>query len=411
MVDTKLRRLDLVYRSIYPDYSPVSHEGAARKPLALRLGLLRQGLSAVRLCHSKARTCVLLAIEMFEAELRPSNVQFSRPRSKSGTWRKPSVLEAFVNLMGPALAMLLPKDDESEWESWKAAAILPLSDHVHGADDCARVSKALRRMYDDLDHAIEFGFVEETAQRVSLAEGLHALADAFHLVAEVGTVSRPRWCACCFRRAPNSSRYCNLHRPGLKVNSTDTLYRKSMRVRKSFDEEVELRWARHRAVRLALVARYPSLVHRNQTGLSIGVPNAVVSDVIGALATYSETPETWPTARLLWSDLMDRCFPRVAKQLGREVSQAESWQQFCNKLHMALDNRFEDTYSVLAILHLLDEAEDWYVVQQAARDGRLSDTNDRILSLVREGQKPAAISRLLGISRQYVYRVLADRRT
>lgn len=83
----------------------------------------------------------------------------------------------------------------------------------------------------------------------------------------------------------------------------------------------------------------------------------------------------------------------------------KNWWDFCRKIHKALDNRYEDTTSPLSILHLLIEAEDWFVAEQACQDRRVTDNAQRIAELFDAGVSASEIARLLGVSRQYVYRL------
>lgn len=399
-IDWRRVRASLVHHA-----NSVSVDGNAEMQLPQRLESLCQALSAVRDAHPEARAGVLQAIETIEAGLLPSNVRFAKAVPLDAAWRKPSILNVVIAALEPVLAMLLPIDSLTRWESWQASAILPLSNHLHNYTDCFTLAKALRRMHADLDHALEQGFAEADPPLVSLAEGLQAIADALEQVAKAWPRTTSRWCACCFRRAPSSSRYCNQHRPG---DSSDAIYRKSLRTRQAFGEAMEIQWTRHQAIRLVLKEPMPGLVSSNSTWLPLEGPHAVVSEPVGLLALHSELQGDWVHVQPFWNAFIEQCCPEVAKRVGNRVSLAENWWDFCRQLHTALDNRYEDTSSPLAILYLLAEAEDWFSAELACQDRRLTTNGERILSLLEEGSTLAAISRQLGLSRQYVYRYVKD---
>jgi hypothetical protein len=383
----------------------VKGNGNVDLPLPQRLDSLRRALSGVRDAHPESRAGVRHAIETIEAGLLPSNVRFAKAVQQDAAWSKPSILNLVISALEPVLATLLPIDGVSGWESWQASAILPLSNHLHDHTDCYPLVKAMRRMHADLDHALEQGFAESDAPLVSLAEGLTAIADALEQVAKAWPSAAPRWCACCFRRAPKSSRYCNLHR---SRDITDTIYRKSLRTRQTFADVMEIRWTRHQAIRLVLNEPQQRLISHDHAWLPLEGPHAVVAEPVGMLALHSELQGDWAHVQPLWHAFIQQSCPEVAKRMGNLVNQAENWWDFCRQLHKTLDNRYEDTSSPLSILYLLVEAEEWFAAELACQDRRLTTNGERILSLLAEGNKPAAISRQLGLSRQYVSRYVKD---
>lgn len=405
MVDSTAIDWSRVRTALLRHANSTAGSGNADLPLSQRLDSLRHALAGVRDAHPEARAGVLHAIETIEAGLLPGHVQFAKATPQDAAWRKPSILNVVIAALEPVLAMLLPTDSVSGWESWQASAILPLSNYLHDYTDCYPLAKALRRMHADLDHTLEHGFTEADAPLVSLAEGLKAIADALEQVAKAWPRTTPRWCACCFRRAPSSSRYCNQHRPR---DSTDAIYRKSLRTRQTFDAAMEIQWARDQAIRVVLNEAMPGLVSSNSTWLPLHGQHVVVSEQVEMLVLHSELLGDWAHVQPLWHAFIQQSCPEVAKCLGNRVSQAENWWDFCRKLHKALDNRYEETSNPLLILYLLIEVEDWFAAELACQDRRLTTNGERILSLFEDGGKPAAISRQLGLSRQYVYRYLKD---
>lgn len=386
-------------------------QGSTRTSLSHRTTRLANNLLAVRDRYTNARSSVLGAINEIATSLQLGRVQFSEALSPTDLWRTPSVLNVAITSLDPVLAVMLPSDSLSGWESWQGSRMLPLAEHLRDSKDCEAITHELRRMAAEIDHAVEHGYVDDDLKIIALAESLMAISDALEQIGKSWPRATVRWCACCFRRAPHSSRYCNLHLSGPKSDGKDTLYRKSMRTRASFSKATEVEWTRHQAVRHVLTEPYRRLVGPGSAWVPHDGQTALVTEEILLLALHSEWLSDWVSVRPLWDAFIQRSCPAVAQRVGNMVSKTTDWRDFCCKLHVVLDNRHEDTTSSLSILYLLIEADDWFNAEHACQDRRATDNAQRIAELFDAGVCASEIARLLGVSRQYVYRLKSQRST
>lgn len=378
---------------------------AKHASLPQRMSRLASNLLAVRDRYTNARASVRDAINEIAAGLQSGRVQISKALAPNDIWRRPSVLNLAITTLDPVLATMLPSDSLSGWESWQSSRVLPLAKHLVDSKNCETITRELRRMADEIDHTVEHAYIDDDLKVIALAESLMAIADTLEQIRKSWPRRTPRWCACCFRRAPPSSLYCNLHRSGQKSGGTDTVYRKARRTRALLSKATELQWVRHQALRHVLAEPQGLLAGRNAWGPHDS-PSAVVTDDVLLLSLHLELLGDWEAIRPIWDAFIQRSCPAVYRHIGNLTSETTNWWDFCRKLHKALDNRHEDTASPLWILHLLIDAEDWFVAEQACQDRRVTDNAHRIAELFDAGVSAPEISLLLGVSRQYVYRSL-----
>lgn len=180
----------------------------------------------------------------------------------------------------------------------------------------------------------------------------------------------------------------------------------STRSRASFSKATEVQWSRYQAIRHVLAEPHQRLIGPGSTWLPHDGPSALVADDILLLALHSELLGDWASVWPIWDAFIRRSCPAVAQRVSNLISDTTNWWDFCRKLHHALDNRHEDTTSPLSILHVLIEAEDWFVAEHECQDRRATDNAHRIVALFDAGVSASKISQQLGLSRQYVYRYL-----
>lgn len=176
-------------------------QGSTRTSLSHRMSRLANNLLAVCDRYTNARSSVLDAINEIATSLQPGRVQFSKALAPNDLWRTPSVLNVAITKLDPVLAEMLPSDSLSGWESWQSSRVLPLAKHLKDSKDCETITQELRRMADEINHAVEHAYIDDDLKVIALAESLMAIADTLEQIGKSWPRRTPRWCSCCFRRA------------------------------------------------------------------------------------------------------------------------------------------------------------------------------------------------------------------
>ena len=104
---------------------------------------------------------------------------------------------------------------------------------------------------------------------------------------------------------------------------------------------------------------------------------------------------------------MRQDFPKIFALIGRGPGEFQDWDEFCTHLLVVLEDLLEESKHPYWLLHIMACAEDWLTLTESKIDGRKTTTKARILKLFERGVKdPKEIAKLVGTSKQYVYRVL-----
>lgn len=362
-------------------------------------------LRSVAETHANAREAVLLAIGTLASRLAAERVLIAEAQSPQDRWGIPSFLNVVIEELMPCLVEMLPIDRMTGWMHWGGEALFPMAEKLASPSHCVEAQQRLQQYCEAIDHhRDEHPEVDDEALH-SLAESLHAVMEVLLHVQQAWPRPRVRWCKVCFRRAPDSSQYCDSHRPGQKENGTDTTYRKAVRNFGRLSASKLQSLFRHRACYLALSG---SLRVLGSVAELVYAPAAyaLTSPEVAIWLNRSLRDECWPAMAAVWEQFITREFPQVALSIGKQATEFSNWPSFASFVCQQLNNRLEKRLHPMVVLQMLSDAEAILATAQKNTDRRLTGTDDEILTLNNTGMKQADIARKVGVSRQYVSRVV-----
>jgi hypothetical protein len=317
-----------------------------------------------------------------------------------------SILEHVSRLFDPALHEIIPRDSHAWNKLNQLRTPLPLSSHLNSSENLLVIANNLISAAQILGDEFETG-ADDWSTIEKRGESLTAVADILDEIRFSLPVISLRWCEACFRRCRPDRKYCSLHTAG-KAGGTDTANRKSKNLKKTLRPDTLASWNTYTSSRRALgdaveLVSYPE---------DIPVPFPVhgrlimVAPSVKTLVDVTlDLPWSWASQR--WEYILRHDFPKIFSLIGRGSSEFQEWDEFAAAILATLEDTFEESKHPFWLLHIMACAEEWLTSEQGKIDGRQTTTKARISALFNSGVKdPKEIARVVGKSKQYVYRVL-----
>jgi hypothetical protein len=317
-----------------------------------------------------------------------------------------SILEHVTQLFDPALDEIIPKDSLAWNKLNQLGTPLPLSNHLNSKVNLLVLANNLKTAAEVLEDSFE-SKTDDWETTVKRGESLNAVADILDEIRFSLPVISFRWCEACFRRCRPDRKYCGLHTAG-RAGGKDTANRKYKNLRRALRPDTLASWKAYMSSRQALgdaveLVSYPE-------DIPIPFPAhgrliKVASPVRTLVDVTLDLP--WSMVSPRWEYILRHDFPKIFALIGRSPNEFQAWDEFAAAILAILEDAFEESKHPFWLLHIMDYAEEWLTLGQSKIDGRQTTTKARISELFESGVKdPTEIAKLVGKSKQYVYRIL-----
>jgi hypothetical protein len=324
----------------------------------------------------------------------------------SPVFNRASILEHVCRVFDPALQEIVPVDSHAWNTLSELGTPLPLSSHLNSSKNLLLLANNLKKSVQVLEDSFE-PRTDDWEIMVKRGESLIAVAEILDEIRFSLPVISLRWCEACFRRRRQDRKYCGLHTAG-QASGKDTANRKSKNLSKALPPATIVSWKIYRSIRRALgdsieLASYPEDI---QESFLIHGGLLMVDPSLKTLVDVTlNLPWSWASPR--WEYILRQDFPKIFALIGRGPSEFQDWDEFCTHLLVVLEDLLEESKHPYWLLHIMACAEDWLTSTESKIDGRQTTTKARILKLFERGVgDPKEIAKLVGTSKQYVYRVL-----
>jgi hypothetical protein len=317
-----------------------------------------------------------------------------------------SILEHVSRLFDPALHEIIPVESLAWNKLSQLGTPLPLSSHLNSSENLLVLANNLICAAQISGEEFESG-TDDWATIEKRGESLTAVADVLDEIRFSLPVIAFRWCQACFRRCRPDRKYCGLHTAG-RASGKDTANRKYKNLRKALRPDTLASWKAYMSSRRALgdaveLGSYPEDIPipfpAHGRLIKVAPPVRTLVDVTLDLP--------WSMVSPRWEYILRHDFPKIFALIGRSPSEFQAWDEFAAAVLAILEDAFEESKHPFWLLHIVDYAEEWLTLEQSKIDGRQTTTKARISELFESGVKdPTEIAKLVGKSKQYVYRIL-----
>lgn len=316
-----------------------------------------------------------------------------------------SILNQIVQIFDPVLKELLPSVSAL---SIALGQSFTLHSHLNGRKDLRSLADKLRRVANSLDSSID----ENVAQWEALCihgNSLVAISDIFEIVLEYLPRESLNWCRLCFRRAELNRLYCTEHTAG-EFAGKDTANQKAKRLYKILPDEIFFEWKTYTSSRMAIGDEVDLITDISDIQITDATQAVLIAPGMKRLVVRTVSLP-WLMVAKDWSSFIST-LPTLSKIMVRNPVEFSSWKEFSAYGLKVVNDTIETTEHPYWVMKIFWVADNWLAFVEKNKDARNTDTYIEILELARNGLlKPKEISVRLGISREYVYRILKTHRT
>lgn len=336
--------------------------------------------------------------------LNTKRIAIADPNSSGHIWSRISLLDYFSDQFDRILVDLIPTDSLVWSEMSRLGTAFPIKSHLYKdslcslADNLWVTSKTLFRVYDEkLDDWNSITRVSETLRVVALL---------IYSIMEILPHDSVEWCELCFRRIPSGGKYCSVHT--LAGNKNDTVYRKAKKIRDRIPSEIIVVWGWYKSLRRI----------RGDARIFTPTPKFVEGQLQKTSSSFTELSQEeklasctlempWVDIASYWDDLLKNKYKLCHAKLRECAIEHTSWESYARHILKAINDEYETTDNPFWILNIISCGEEWLQAENEFKDRRLTNSEREIVDLFNSGiQNPNEIARKIGVSRQYVHRVI-----
>lgn len=213
------------------------------------------------------------------------------------------------------------------------------------------------------------------------------------------------WCEYCFRRAPQNSKHCSVHRP--IIEGSNNQYKQGKKIIKNVANNKLIEYftfidkcKKNRSIR----ELFERDIYFSEAGFKGNGSFITASDEV-KLFLNETTVGNWQLASKNWDELISY-LSSVDKALSKKPSSCNSWIDFLESARKSLQNDFEKCEHPYWFILELAMANEWLDIE--SKYLTTNQTEMKIINLANDGLKTQDIMAKLGLGKSRVYQVINE---
>ena len=319
------------------------------------------------------------------------------------------VVDSFMKVFNPKIVEAFPDASQVRVEFLFSQIPFPLDKYLLKSE-CRNLADKLMNASAELVGPVSDS-LRVNSDLLKDAATLELLAKVLYLINSELPDRVIDWCECCFRRAPQNSKYCSLHRP-VKGKSD---YHKGKKDWNLHLKSVDFKWARYRFLRMVFDDTDNIYIHSSASIRQVLLSNEVtnkryirVQAERSAKALMDATLNSpWVEASKLWDEFIQAENPHIDALLQKKPSLCNTWSEFVASIRMALQENIENNSHAYWIICEILMAEMYFQCEDSTNNLKFKP-RDLVRKLSEEGLKPKDIMKQVALKKSQIYQIIKD---